>query len=576
MAVSNSWTPRHRALEALFSPEELARLEASRTAVSAEGRTVVYCVYENPFARAGGIAAVAAHLPPALREAGEDVVLLTPFHRNLKTTPAYSDLNRLTDIKVRFGGVEIAAELFEHFDKSGNRWVFIQAWGIFDAAGGPDRTNPYSHLQPELLLRDALFASAAAPHAVAALGIERNVVFHLQDWQFAPAALTVKQAVLEGTLESAVTVLTSHNPYDHALSNRYVAYITDRIGPPYWPLGQGTVYQRMIPLTDAPLSTVSPNFARELAEDQLQTVHFAGHLQAVYQAHGVVGVNNPLFGEPKNPYPAGPAKKIFAEKMSKRKVMLQALAAFEDERALGELDGGEGRPLTELPDEIPVFMMFGRLDPGQKGFDLLARAIEGFAPGDARFVLAPSVGEAGGPWVDDLARLAERRSGDVVVYPFRMTSGYMETMAGASFIVMPSFYEPFGAATEAYLAGTPVVARATGGLVDQVNDLRRKESTATGLLFREKLPLGSSWPSIINAPTPEERVSIPLYAMMAEALFEALKQAAEVWRDDRGVYSQMLVNLFAKATEFSGSASAHGYQEIYDIASAPRPPRTLG
>ncbi len=571
MAVSNPWKPRHRALEALFDPDELERLETARTAVSSDGRTIVYCVYENPFARAGGIAAVATHLPPALREAGEGVLLLTPFHRNLKTTPANSELDRVADLKVPFGGVEIAAELFEHVDKSGTRWVFIQAWGMFDAGGGPDRTNPYSHDQPELLLRDALFASAAAPYAAAALGVDRNVIFHLQDWQLASAALTVKQAVLGGVLESAATVLTSHNPYDHALPDRHLAYITDRLGPALWPLGEGTVYQRMIPLTDAPLSTVSPNFARELVEDQLQTLHFAGHLQDVYEAHSVVGVNNPLFGEPKNPYTAaGTAKKIFAEKMRKRKAMLRVLAAFKDERALGSLNGGEGRPLTGLPDEIPVFMMFGRLDPGQKGFDLLARALEGFAPGEARFVLAPSVGDAGGPWIEDLARLAQRRSGEVVVYPFRMTSGYMETMAGASFIVMPSFYEPFGAATEAYLAGTPVVARATGGLLDQVNDFRRRQSTATGLLFREKLPLGSSWPSIITAPTPEERVGIPLYAMMAEALFEALQQAAALWRDDRVAYSRMLVNLFAKAMEFSGSASAKGYQEIYDIAGAPR------
>ena len=119
-------------------------------------------------------------------------------------------------------------------------------------------------------------------------------------------------------------------------------------------------------------------------------------------------------------------------------------------------------------------------------------------------------------------------------------------------------------------AGTPVVARSTGGLVDQVNDYRVKPATATGLLFREKLPLGSSWPSIINAPTPEARVGIPLYAMMAEALFEALQQAASIWRDDGGAYAQMLVNLFAKATEFSGSASAEGYQRLYDTASTSR------
>ena len=56
----------------------------------------------------------------------------------------------------------------------------------------------------------------------------------------------------------------------------------------------------------------------------------------------------------------------------------------------------------------------------------------------------------------------------------------MEAQAGATFAVMPSFYEPFGAATEAYLAGTPVIARATGGLTGQVVDHDEDKARATG------------------------------------------------------------------------------------------------
>jgi glycogen synthase len=212
-------------------------------------------------------------------------------------------------------------------------------------------------------------------------------------------------------------------------------------------------------------------------------------------------------------------------------------------------------------------MMFGRMDPGQKGFDLLARAIEGFPRGAARFILTPIVGDGTAVFADDLRRLAEQRRGDVAVYPFRMEAGYMEAMAGASFAVMPSFYEPFGAASEAYLAGTPVVARATGGLTDQVADYRVDALKATGFLFREKLPLGSSWPSIMNAATPEQRVEIPLYAMIAEALFDALNQAADLWRHDAPAYARMLQNLYPKAMEFSSERAAGEYAEWYRTAT---------
>ncbi len=575
-----AWRPDPRPLEALFNDDERAKIEAARRSVDVKKRVVAYCVWENPFAKAGGIFAVATHLPPALRRAemgraGMETVLITPFHRNLRTTPAHHELSFIGEIQVPFvTSGEVKVELFEHYDDLDNRWVLMQSWGLFDAAGGATGTNPYAHADSYFLLRDALFASQAVPHVLAHLGYRENVIVHAQDWQMAPTALTVKQAILADTLESAAAVLTSHNPYDHPLPDYNLSWITDRIGPRRWPLGSDTVYQRMIPLTDAPLSTVSENFARELTEDPLQTQRFADHLQAVYRSHGVVGIDNPLFGAARSAFSneatleaaAGVTDRILREKIAKRKKMLQTLESYADERIWGRLEAAGGEPLTALDDDVPVFMMFGRLDPGQKGFDLLARAIEGFAAGSAKFILTPIVSE-GGPYVDDLRSLAEQRPGDVAVYPFRMEHGYVEAMAGATYAVMPSLYEPFGAATEAYLAGTPVVARASGGLVGQVTDYAADAGEATGFLFREKLPLGSSWPAIITSTRPSVRAGIPLYAMMAEALYDSLTAAAGLWRTDRRAYGRMLANLYPKAAGYSGGKAAAGYRALYGRAS---------
>jgi glycogen synthase len=570
-----SWRPDPAQLEHVFTPEEARRLDAARTAVDSKRRRVAYCVWENPFARAGGIFAVATHLPPALRAAGDEVVLISPLHRNLASTPDYTTLHYLGDLQFPYSGHDHRVEIFEHRDGLDNRWILVQGWGVFDAPGGPDRRNPYAYGHSWLLLRDALFASQAVPYVLRFLGMRDNVVVHAQDWQFAPTALTVKHAILAGVLDSAASVLTSHNPYDHPLPDSNLAWITDRLGAHRWPLGRDTVYQRMIPLTDAPLSTVSPGFAAELTTDPLQTEHFAAHLQRVFRLHGVVGIDNPLFGTPRPPFTenaldsfvSGSARALLEEKAAKRRTMLEVLSGYEDPRILGRLDGNGGRPLTELPVSVPVFMMFGRLDPGQKGFDLLARAIEGFRPGEAKFIITPNIVGDAGPWLEDLRSLAEKRAGDVVVYPFRVEKGYMEAMGGASYAVMPSLYEPFGAATEAYLAGTPVVARATGGLTGQVVDFREDRQNGTGFLFHEKLPLGSSWPSIIHAPNPQARVAIPLYAMMAEALFDALKDAAAVWRGDARSYAGMLANLYPKAASFSPGKAAAEYRAVYGLAA---------
>lgn len=577
-AQLGAWRPSQQAFQSLFSPAELSVIEDARRSVRPEARHIAYCVYENPFARSGGIFAVATHLPPALRAAGEQVTILSPFHRNLATTPPYYSLHYLGETDVPFGGSDVRLELFEHIDAFDNRWILMQAWQIFDADGGPGGANPYAHVHSSLLLRDSLFASAAVPYVLARLGLVANVVVHAQDWQFASTALTVKQAVLGGRLESAATILTSHNPYDHPLPAENLSSITNRLAHEQWPLGGDTVYQRMIPITDAPLSTVSPGFAAELTSDPLQTNHFAAHLQTSFRAQGVVGIDNPLFGSPKSAFSGkatleakrGLTDAILEEKLAKRQLLLQVLADYQDDRILGGLDVG-GAPLTALPLETPIFLMFGRLDPNQKGFDLFARAIEGFAPGEAKFILTPIAGGRD-PWLDDLARLAEKRRGDVAVFPFRMERGYMEAMAGATYAVMPSLYEPFGAATEAYLAGAPVVARATGGLTGQVNDYQSGPMEATGFLFHEKLPLGASWPSILHAGRPEDRQGIPLYAMMAEALFDRLQEAARLWKADRRAYARMLGNLFAKASEFSGERSAAEYRALYNLAtdSAPR------
>jgi len=577
------WRPDPRAIRALFSPEEIERLDAARRRVSGLDRTLAYCVYENPFARGGGVFAVASNLPRALRQGEGAVLLLSPFHRRLASAPPYAELNLVGEASVPFAGESRTTQIFEYWDERGNRWILFQADGMFEAEGGATRRDPYVHADEKLVLRDALFAAAAIPFVLAALGASEKVVVHVQEWQLACAALTVKSALLDGTLDSAAVVLTSHNPYDRWLPSWELAAVTDRIAPQQWPLGDATVYQRMIPLTDAPLSTVSENFARELTEDPLQAGHFAGHLQASFRAHGLVGINNALFGEPRPPYRgalvnaarASDTRPILAAKAAFRRTMLESLEAYRDERIWGRLTAAGDAPLTGLADDVPVFFMFGRADPAQKGFDVLARAIELTPPGAARFILSPIIGDSTSSWGEDLRLLTEARPGEVTVYPFRMERGYMETMAGASYVIMPSLYEPFGAATEAFLAGTPVVARATGGLVDQVDDVDADPQRGAGLLWREAPPAGlaldEQWRLVETCAAPSERAGIPLYAALVEGLRSSLARAIEIYREQPTVYASMLASLFDKCVRLSPESAAEGYTALYDAAVRDEP-----
>jgi len=557
-----------------FDDSEMSLLAEARRRVDAASATIVYCVYENPFACSGGLYAVAVNYAAALVAGGRETVVLSPFHSNVKTA-APEKLSRIGICKVPFGSENVSVQIYEHF--AGNvRWVLFGAEGYFDASGGNSRSDPYVHDDPRKLLIDSLFASAAIPYVLAGLGMTSNLIVHVQDWELAATALTVKEALLGNHLQSAATVLTSHNPYDNELPATALSLLTSRPYRGDQPIN--TVYQCFSPLFDAPITTVSETFAEDLTSDPLQTEYFANHLQSIFADCGVIGVDNGPFLPSRAPFSeqavtaaaTGNIKLILSEKMQLRSKMLAELAEYNDPRKYGYLTGYIGGRLSELPDDIAVFFMFGRLDPGEKGFDVLARAIEAIPPGRCRFVITAIVPKPT-PFSDDLRELAHRRLGDVVVYPFRMKRGYMETMAGATFAIMPSLYEPFGAATEPYLMGTPVISRATGGLCQQVVDTYTDAKRGTGLLYREvppdQPPIGDQWQHIQQAATPQDRMSVPLYGAMVASLAATLATAAELHRSDKTTYAQMLANLAAKAESFSWERAKTEYQQVCETAT---------
>ncbi|MDX2055734.1 MAG: glycogen/starch synthase [Polyangiaceae bacterium] len=553
----------------LFNAEEREFLAFHRSQPGiATPRTVAYSVYENRFGRAGGI------FPVALNATGElnhhvSVVAFSPYHRSLKGAPK---LPVALTFDVPFGQSTLQADLLEHVEANGVTWYLLSAEGFFDARGGDDGTNPYAHDQPGKLLLDSLFFCQALPRALRALGHQENVIVHAQDWEVASAALTVREALLARILKSASVVLTLHNSYDHGLTTE-LSLITERAfeseGAP------DTVLGIMLPLLYGPLSTVSREFAQDLTHDPLQTAVFAPHLQKQLRQMPVVGVPNGFFGRDAEPFSAsamrtaerGLPQRILAEKAEKRKKLLSWLEGFRDPRQFGELTAGEDAPLSALDPRVPIFCMFGRLDPGQKGFDILLRAIEAWPKGSAKFILTPNTSGAPESYIEDFREVAAYRAGDVLVFPFRMNAGYQEILEGSSFSVFPSLFEPFGGASEAYFAGTPVIARATGGLIAQVVDLDEAPERSTGLLFREALSASPELElkQVHITKFPRGRQTVPIYQKMVQALSARLESATHAFQDEK-VYGGMLSRVAAKARSFSWEATVKGYDALYDLS----------
>lgn len=602
------------ALRALFSETELRELTRRRAAIGP--RTVAFLSYENPWGTSGGIAAVAKMLPRELAAAGEQVVRISPLHSSLKGAAKPEDPEPCGKCSVRFGGSAVPVAIFRATEENGD-WYLFGADGHFDADGGAGGNDPHVFSDEtradrdgdgSKLLRDALFAAAAIPQVLATLvregRIGPNLVVHAQDWELASVALTVKDALLDGRLDgvTASVVLTLHNPYDHRLSDEGLRRITQRAQPERWPLverGNQTILARMIPLADAAISTVSRRFAQEFTTDPLQTGHFARHLQTILAGQGLIGIDNGLFAAMR-PDPAydqaidlarrdktGP---ILEAKRAARVTALRRLQNFlvrrrkspkVDEPVFGSLDGGAGRALEDLPDEIPVFMMTGRLDPGQKGFDVFAGAIERLPEGLGRYIISPLSPMSFDPDIrrhlDYLARLAKRRPGEVLVLPFRLDEIYADLMKGVTWSVWPSLYEPFGGVTEPYLWRTPVIARATGGLVQQVMDYGLSPADATGILYRESVPASrhlqeTAQRAMQEAIDPNVRQGTALFEAQAGALAEALASAAKLYRDRPADYGCILANLPDMCRRLDWGQSVRIYRRWYDSASA-RPQR---
>jgi glycogen synthase len=554
-------------------------------------RTIVFVTFETEFAPCGGLAAVMKIFPKQLAKT-ESCCTIGPYFENITTKKPISAQIANTGIEfaLRFGDTSHVVRVLKHTDNSGYSSYLLQSDGLFTAP-----TDPYINPgNPEKLLYDSLFFCAAVPKALIALGKTSDLVLHLQDWESASVAHTVKN---ERAIESVACILTLHNPYDRGIDARDAALISAQELP-----GE-TILTKVIPLVDGSLSTVSRNFADELTNYPLHTQVFADHLQDQFKSKGIVGVDNGLFGKHQFPFSEdadheakqGDFGLIQKEKWERRIALSETIDKYMRDIS-GNPDTrvwGEGLDLSD--PRLPVFLCLGRDDPRQKGYDVAAEAIRAIPVGKARYIFTPMPGDEGFEGLNFLKNLAEERPGEVMVFPFRLgPKPFMALQRGSSYMAMFSLYEPFGGANEAYLAGMPVVARATGGLVQQtiphessalspygrqlIKKYHGQGGKPTGFLFREPSLKNDvdGWQKIVDCAylhgeqgvdRIEDRRGIPLYDEMVKRAGQSLEGAIELYSSDQDAYAEMIYSGFKMLDNFSWDRAIVEYRRLYDIVS---------
>jgi glycogen synthase len=506
-----------------------------------------------------------AHLPGALKAvSGLETVVITPYHHKIQKTRDLV-LEWLGAVSVPFDGKPAEVKVGRLVDRDGVSWIFLRAADERFYAGVH---HPYD-LSHDNLLRDALFFGAAAARALALLDPAAEWIAMMQDWE----GSTIQLAV-DNMNSGCRPFLTLHNSYD---SGGVAPGALARVGidPASCPgpasSSQASVLERVLMGNKEKVFTVSQLFAADLAMDVYQTKVMAPHLQELLKER-LVGVDN------------GP----FANLAVDEDILDQALAGhygplldWKKERKAAAVAAMEiFAPSTERPvwgdlgqfkeSDSPWFLMAGRDDPRQKGYDVAALAIKRYlkSGGPGHFLFFPIPGDEGQVGLGFLKKLAALEPGRVLVMPFIFREGFMMALQGATFGVMPSLYEPFGMANEFYLNGTPGIGRATGGIIQQIVPWRKakaftpsvekqvrnwysSQQPPSGVLFREPEDLPTEvadWREINEASYnatggyPDrlvERSRLPLVKKMADQLGMALKDGVSIYQDPP-VYASML------------------------------------
>jgi glycogen synthase len=585
---------------------------------------LAFVTYETRFAPSGGIAAVMRYLPQQTKLlAARRTIVITPWHTNAMETPPATET--IGNVIVQSENQPVGCSIKLHKTPDGFEWFFLlpdeAGHQIFHGAPDPYRT--------EFLVRDSLFFGAAVVRALPLIATGNWTLF-LQDWEAATVALAA--ASINANVRC---ILTLHNSYDSgsiSADTLQAAGINAGLCPGFHGLDMSSILERALLLVDRRIFTVSAQFASDLCEDVLQTRVMAPHLSHELRER-IIGVDNGPFentlgqkiniarrarNEKDLPSLLSKAEAISASKAgnydaficwkkARQHALIEVIKSFEfsktdfphpdatqhERRQHKPFWGNLQRFVERSTSAVPWFITGGRDDSRQRGHDVAVAAADKFLEigGDGLFIFMPAPGDEEVEGLRFLRDVAVKSDGRVVALPFRFAEGFLAALEGAAFGIFPSFYEPFGGANEFYLQGTVGIARATGGLIEQIVPLRaarcysqavhRRASVwhslsakPTGILYRETDDEGTveSWAGInhgnydrlgIEGPNRiDQRQDFPVFAGMIRELCCAMTDAARLF-EDPALYTEMALEGMAYIERtFSWYRAGEEYQRV--------------
>jgi starch synthase len=469
-----------------------------------------------PFIKVGGLADVVGALAKALDASGHDVRIVMPKYAGLRHIENATLDSR--PLVVKLGGHEAYCRIWNcKLPRSEVQCYLLEHNEYFDA---PTVYVGPSGSQDDNAQRFTFLSRAAIDLCYHLDWIPD--VLHCHDWTTGLTPIYLNTTEVDKPMGRVASLMTLHNMESQGWFHRQLVHFAGLPQSVYRAdclesMGETNMLKGGI-YHATKVTTVSPTYAREIQKPE----GGAGlHHVLQYRSADLVGVINGIDEDEWNPK----TDELLPSRFHARSLKGKAICKADLQKYYG----------LEVRMELPLFVVVSRLVK-QKGLDLLA-AISDRLMADMQIQIA--VLGTGDPGLEyEFNALKKRYPGRFGAHLYFNNELAHRTIAGADFLLMPSLFEPCGLSQMYAMAyGTLPIVRATGGLVDTVEQYIQGQGAGTGFLF--------------DYPT-------------SDALYYTIGWACSTYYDRPKEFAKLQQNGMKR--DFSWNLSAVVYEDVYTWA----------
>ncbi len=471
---------------------------------------VLFAVWEcDPLIKVGGLGDVARSLPAALKKLGVDIRIVLPFYKAIRLGRMRK--KKIGECVLKYAAKKEKVEIIEIEHPVSKIPVYLlRNRKYLDMINYPDTFAFFDKAIVKIIAQDCL---SWTPQIIHCNDLHTGLI---------PLLLNELTAPIK-------TVLTIHNLSYQGKASIDVLERLDldqnKCRLEKWEIASKQVNFLMEGIIHADaVTTVSPTYAKEI-----MTEEFGAGLEEILRGKEgrVFGILNGIDNSWRNnahtryvKYPFMSGEHVLSEKnqskfylweegKKKNKLFLQ--------RKLG----------LKVNSLIPMLSFIGRIDPNQKGIDILHKMVRKANLTEYELVIL-GTGDEG--WEERFQWL-DRFYPDNVSCNFKFDEKLANQIYAASdFILIPSKYEPCGLIQMiAMFYGTLPIAHRTGGLIDSIKD------EVNGFIFDK---------------------------YTSESLEQKVSQALDIWHHDKPRYRKMVEA--AMSSDFSWEKSAREFLSLYE------------